>query len=233
MHARRLAYPTLFLLASCSAAATQSPALTLGKSTLGAVEVRSYDGDEDKAGGDAGQDGRKLTRSAWLVFEVDDEGKDRELMNNRAEKLAVSMGGYLATQSAYGFTMRVPADRLDEVMTELEKFGDVADRGYRVHDVTRQHRDLGVRIENAKKLKSRLLALLDKAENVKEILAVEKELARVTTELETLEAEMRNLTKLIALATIEVRYEDDVSPGPVGWVFYGVYTGVKWLFVWD
>ena len=36
MHAKRLAYPPLLLLASsCSAAATQSPSLTVGKATLG------------------------------------------------------------------------------------------------------------------------------------------------------------------------------------------------------
>ena len=37
----------------------------------------------------------------------------------------------------------------------------------------------------------------------------------------------------LTFATIAISLEESVTPGPVGWVFYGVYTGVKWLFVWD
>jgi hypothetical protein len=37
----------------------------------------------------------------------------------------------------------------------------------------------------------------------------------------------------VALATVRVDFERPVRPGPVGWVFYGLARGVKWLFVWD
>jgi hypothetical protein len=30
-----------------------------------------------------------------------------------------------------------------------------------------------------------------------------------------------------------VRFEQPTRPGPVGWIFYALYYGVKWLFVWE
>ncbi len=221
----------LLLIAACANAASEGPVMTASQGAIGAVELeaRDYDG----AGGEAAPTDRKLIRTAWLVFEIDDDGDERKQLNQKAQQVANGFGGHLATESASGFTMRVPADQLDEAIEALEKLGEVTGRGHRVSDVSRQHRDLGIRIENAKHLQARLRSLLEKAQDVKEILAVEKELSRVTLELETLEAEMRNLSRQIALATIDVRYEDDVSPGPVGWVFYGLFKGVKWLFVWD
>ena len=81
--------------------------------------------------------------------------------------------------------------------------------------------------------RERVQELVDEGKNVEEILAVEKELARVTSQLESLEGQMRVLDNRTTYATVNVVLEERVRPGPVGWVFYGLYRGVKWLFVWD
>lgn len=218
-------------LVSCAQAGS-GPVMTSTEGAVGGLELDGAPAEEDANEAGAGGE-RKLARSAWLVFEVDDDGDERQVFIDKAEQVAEGFGGYLASESADGFTMRVPAADLDEAIAALAKLGDITARGHRVDDVTREHRDLGIRIDNAKHLKARLLALLEKTQDVKEILAVEKELSRVTLELESLEAQMRNLSRTVALATVDVRFEDDVSPGPIGWIFYGVFKGVKWLFVWD
>jgi hypothetical protein len=41
------------------------------------------------------------------------------------------------------------------------------------------------------------------------------------------------LESQVSLATIHLTLEKPTRPGPLGWVFYGAYRGVKWLFVWD
>jgi hypothetical protein len=48
-----------------------------------------------------------------------------------------------------------------------------------------------------------------------------------------MEAQLRTLSQEVALATVEIQFRTESSPGPVGWLFYGVFQGVKWLFVWD
>lgn len=65
------------------------------------------------------------------------------------------------------------------------------------------------------------------------MLAVERELARATTEVERLEGQLRLLQNQVAFSTVRLTVDEDVDPGPLGWVFVGLYEGVKWLFVWD
>ncbi len=62
---------------------------------------------------------------------------------------------------------------------------------------------------------------------------VEKELERVTAEYESLKARLESLEGQVALATVHLEFRRPVRPGPVGWVFYGLGKGLKWLFVWD
>lgn len=82
-------------------------------------------------------------------------------------------------------------------------------------------------------MRDRLAALLERATTVEEILAVERELGRVTESLTLLEAKLAAQSTRVDFAEVRLHVEDPPSPGPVGWVFYGLFKGVKWLFVWD
>ena len=53
-------------------------------------------------------------------------------------------------------------------------------------DVTDEHYDLNIRLENAQLARDRYLELLNRAQTVDETLKVEKELERLNTELDLL-----------------------------------------------
>ena len=175
---------------------------------------------------------RQLKRSATLTYEVEDDD-ERETIIKKVTALANKSNGYIASENRDGFVVRIPSDKLEVALDALGSFGKVIDRSSMVQDVTAEHLDLQIRIENMRALKERLVALLERADKVEDLLRVETELGRVTVELETLEGQMRLLRNQIELASIQVRFEDEVTPGPVGWIFYGLYHGIKWLFVWD
>ena len=162
-----------------------------------------------------------------------DSGEDRRAAGQRAEKIAKTLGGYVAETGSDGFVMRVPTPRLDSALDQIGALGRVVDRRVWAEEVTEQYVDMSVRQKNLRALRDRLQALLARAETVSDVLPIEKELARVTEELERLEGRLRVLSDQIQLARIDVEYRDDVSPGPVGWIFYGIYSAVRWLFIWD
>lgn len=175
---------------------------------------------------------RKLVRNGRLTLAVDGE-KAREQVRELGRAVAEEMGGYLASASNDHVTLRVPSDQLEVAMERMSGgIGHVKRREIVAQDVTDQHLDLSVRITNAQKLQRRLRELIDRAEDVKVILDLERELARVTTELERYEQQMRMLEERISLATLHVTLEDRVTPGPIGWIFVGAWWAVKWLFVW-
>ncbi len=177
-------------------------------------------------------DGRKLERDAWMNLEVDDEDDIAPTLA-RARKLAQAANGYVQNETSDSLTMMVPTEGTDHILDQLAKLGEVTKRQVHVVDVTSNYVDLKIRIDNLKKTRLRLQQLVAQSAKVQDVLAVEKELARVTTELERLEGQMRTMNRQTTYGRISLNVDEEVTPGPLGWVFYGGYKAVKWLFVWD
>ncbi len=175
---------------------------------------------------------QKLVKNAYVTLEMDDEDEFEPAIRKLAE-LAKLHKGYVVDESKTNITFKVPTEKLDEVMVALRKLGDVTQQNITVSDVTGQYVDLQIRIDNLRRLRTRLQELLVQGQTVTEVLEVEKELARVTRELEQLEGQMRLLQNQVGYATVRANFEESVSPGPIGWIFYGTYKAVKWLFIWD
>lgn len=175
---------------------------------------------------------RKLVRNAWMTVEVSDEDDFAPTLK-RAVKIAESLDGYVQAETQQSITMLVPTDRLAEAVVQVEKLGEVTRREISVQDVSASYLNLQIRIDNLRRMRVRLTELVQQATEVKDILEVERELSRVTLELESLEGQLRFMDKQTTYATLHLAVEESVSPGPIGWVFYGIGMGIKWLFVWD
>jgi len=122
------------------------------------------------------------------------------------EKIARDNGGYLAVKQDKAITIRVPRNRFDPALAQIDKIGDVLHRDIQAQDVTDEFVDTEIRIKNGRAMQARLKILLDKA-NVKEALEIEKEMKRVTEELELLEGKLKLLKDKTAYSTITVAFE--------------------------
>ena len=80
-------------------------------------------------------------------------------------------------------------------------------------------------------LRDRLRALLDKAQDVKDILAIEKELGRVQGDIDSMQARLTALKGQVDLASIDVSISRKRILGPIGVVFKGAWWIVEKLFV--
>jgi len=143
---------------------------------------------------------RKMIYAAALTLEA---AKPEAVVADVIAKTEAA-GGYLATRNNFAITVRVPVAKFQTLLADFRALGRILDESVQAEDVTRQHRDLTIRLANAKKTRERLLVLLDKATAVQDILAIEKELERLTTEIEQMQAEVDSLDKRIAFSTISV-----------------------------
>lgn len=182
--------------------------------------------------GSGAVDGRKLKRTAYLTIEVDEEESFPAVIE-ATRTLTDEYGGYVAGESTTSIEVMIPTERLDEALASVSEKGDVSSKSVRVQDVTAQYVDLEARIDNLEKMRTRIQALMAKSGDMEDMLKAEQELNRVTTELEQAKAQMRRMERDTTYARLHVSVEKDIRPGPVGWVFYGLYKGVKWLFIWD
>jgi hypothetical protein len=168
-----------------------------------------------------------IISEAFLSMEVADVEKAVDALVT----IAKQHEGYTVSTGAHT-VLRVPSASLASALQAVAAIGTVTSREVREQDVSKQYSDTSLKLENAKAARARYLELLSKAENVSAALQVEKELERLNGEIALLESDLGNLAHLVQYATISASISKKVTPGPLGWVFYGLYRVVEWLFVW-
>ncbi|MET8828004.1 DUF4349 domain-containing protein [Streptomyces sp. NPDC004610] len=141
-------------------------------------------------------------------------------------------------------TLRVPAERYDEILGDLEGVGSgkLLERSTKAEDVTDQVVDVESRIQSQRASVTRIRELMDRAERLSDVVTLEGELSRRQADLESLLARQSSLEDRTTLATIALtltetpvdRDAKDDDPGFLdalsgGWdAFVSV---LRWLLV--
>jgi hypothetical protein len=125
----------------------------------------------------------------------------------QARALADDLGGYLAATSKDKTVLRVPADRFRQAVDALGQLGTVVEQNVAVLDVTEEYQDLTTRLANRKALAEHLRKLLERAEDVKTALEVERELSRVQGEIDLLTGKLKRLANRVAYATLTLTWQ--------------------------
>jgi hypothetical protein len=131
---------------------------------------------------------------------------------SQVRAIAEAAGGFVEQLSSSGvdesqrstLTIRVPQDEFFSVFEQIKALGKVQNETAGSEDVTERFIDLEARLKSAKREEASLLSLLDRAEQVSEVLIIERELARVRTELERVQGQLNFLERRVDLATISV-----------------------------
>ena len=117
---------------------------------------------------------------------------------------AEKLGGYVLNIRSSHLTVKIPVAKADEFVKTVSGAGKMSNFTMSAEDMTDTIADLNVRLDNLKKLRERLAALLNQANRVEDMLKVEKELNRVTTEIERLTAQLQNSRKRVDLVTFNI-----------------------------
>ncbi len=107
-------------------------------------------------------------------------------------------------EKAYSFTVKISPNDFDSFTSELSNLGKITSMDTSLEDVTDEYTDLQTRIANLQEELARLNALYDKAEDVEEILLIEREVTRVQTELEIYQYRAEDLETRSAKSTIRI-----------------------------
>ena len=134
------------------------------------------------------------------------------------QKLARDANAYITNTSMQSadkrarvatLTLRVPAANFDRVLSGLEPLGDVEQVNVTSEDVGEEYMDAGVRLQNSRRLETRLLELLaTRTGRLEDVLAVERELARIREEIERMEGRMRYLRNRADISTLTIELHE-------------------------
>jgi hypothetical protein len=168
---------------------------------------------------------RQLVRTAQLHVEVPVVGDAL----GAARAVTEAAGGHVvwnsASESSAMLVLRVPAARLDGVVSELGTLGRVTHHEEAVRDVTEQVIDLDARLRNLQAVRDRLHAYLERAQSVSDVIEVERELVRVQGEIDSLEGRLNHLRSSVEMAELQLRLRRQRVLGPLG----AVLAGTGWL----
>ena len=192
--------------------------------------LRGESGDQLVAGlHDPVQEDRFMVYNAFQTIKV----KEQEKAIENISHIVKDNNGYILEASIDRIRFRMPVDSLENILLATAQFGEVVSQNIHGQDVTEQHTDINLRLDNAKKSRQRYLQLLEKAEKVSDILLIEKELERLQYSIESLQGQLNKLNETITYSTVTITVQEKIKPGPIGWIFVGLYEGIKFLFVWE
>lgn len=141
---------------------------------------------------------RQIIYTATMQVSVYDLEHSLEIVEGLPERY----GGWLHQRVDNQIVLRIPAERLAEVMATVAELGVVDYRLLEALDVTAEYTDLESRIRILGEMQTQLQALLAKATSVEQALEIRRALDQITLELEAARAQMRELSKSIAFSTL-------------------------------
>ena len=171
-----------------------------------AVEIR-------RAGdGDASSTQQTTQRRIISNASVSIEVEAVESAIDQVGSIAIGLGGFVEHLSSFGsdenqqanMTLRVPQDQFFTAVDRIEGLGKVRARNLGSEDVSEQFIDLEARLKSSLREEESLLSLLERANQVSEILTIERELSRVRTDIERVQGQLNFLERRVDLATISV-----------------------------
>jgi len=164
------------------------------------------------------------------------EVRDVAAVALQMERVVAEMGGLVTTKMQSGedasYTLSIPAPRLDGMLDRLAKLGKTTSRSISARDVTDEAVDLDARLNNKRALRDRLRQLLGTTTTLQEVLTLEEHLARVQAEVDMLEAQQKRLLSSVEMSHVDFWIRRQRQLGPLGYVFGGLWWGLKKLFVW-
>lgn len=106
------------------------------------------------------------------------------------------------------YTLRIPAAKFEQFMTEASGIGNVTSSNRYAENVTSTYTDYEARLSSLNTQEERLLAMLEKSEDVDTLVALESRLADVRYEIESIERNLRNMDLQISYSTVNLDLDE-------------------------
>lgn len=161
---------------------------------------------------------RKLIRTISLNAETE----DLDTLLSALDSKVATLGGYMEKRDVYTgsryssnaasrnarLTVRIPKDKIDEFVAHVGNESNVTSSNESSDDVTLSYVAVQSRMTALQKEEERLLALIDQAANLSELLELEQRLTEVRTELENVTSQLLVYDNLVDYGTVHISIQE-------------------------
>jgi len=158
---------------------------------------------------------RKIIKNANLTIEVKNTEESKAATEKEINNVKGSITNLNSWETrpgvlAYNFTIRVPAEELENLMTKLSALGVKKAEGFNTQDITASYTDTENQIKNLEVRRDRLRELLEKeTDSLKDIIEVERELSNVQAQIENHERNQKRRDINVAYSTLRLHLQPE------------------------
>ncbi|MDR1736171.1 MAG: DUF4349 domain-containing protein, partial [Oscillospiraceae bacterium] len=170
---------------------------------------------EATSGSGASQAERKIIREASLDIECD----DARSVYGQLSDYAGTLGGHefsydiqnFDTYAVINAVLKVPPERLGDVVARAEELGKVINSRMGSEDITNEYYDTETRLESKRQSLQRYYALLEKADSLDGVAEIMRIIDGITEDIEAAEGSLKLMNELAGMATVTlyIRQEND------------------------
>lgn len=205
------------LLRSRGAAQLPAPLASPGAAEPAVLYSQAPQGQQQGQAGQAGQQAQppKVVRTINLTMIT----RTFDAARTKIDEIVRESQGYLDRMTVHAdtgsarsltATLRLPAASADAALNELKTLGRLMQESQNSSDVTSQYVDLEARLSNARNSEQRLLALLrERAGDLKDVVAMEREISSVRESIERMEAQRKNFDNKVQFVTIQLELSEE------------------------
>ena len=198
---------------------TDSGSAELSQEAVLSQEVSNPATDPARTSDEATPVERKLIRNVSMHLET----REFDALTKSISDAVTFFGGYMEQSDVSGnslywsderssrcsnLTARIPENKLDAFLTEVSGQGNVTYKNESVQDVTLQYTDITSRRKTLQMEQDRLWELLEKAESIDAVIALEARLSEVRYQLESIESQLRTLDNQIVYSTVYLSIQE-------------------------
>lgn len=124
------------------------------------------------------------------------------------ENSSADLGNGYSSNRYAAYTVRIPADKLDSFLVSAGENGTITSKNEEQQNVTLEYVDLESRIEAYKTEKQTLTNLLEKAESLDNVLAIQERLSEVNYQIESYTSQLKVLENRVSYSTVTLRISE-------------------------
>lgn len=199
----------LSMIVGCSAEKSNNTSVDMAISDSDSHESSEKEGSSFKNESSSSLEPEKVTTTIDIRFETTEfdrsNGELDRIIQKHQAYVEYSNISYSSRNFKNGeFTIRVPKSSINNFKSDLKTIGNKIWESTNKQDVTKQYTDTESRMKVVEVKEERILALMEKADKVEDIIALEDQLSEAIYEKERLKSSLMDLDDKVDFTTINL-----------------------------
>jgi len=130
--------------------------------------------------------------------------------NGYIENSSISQNNYMQNKvlKHAQYTIRIPKEKVDKLVNEIDFIGNIISQNTSKQDITKQYYDTESRLNILKIKEERILALLQKADKIEDIITIENQLSDIIYQKESLTKNILDMDDKVSYSTVSVNISE-------------------------